>query len=73
MCDQLKENIPNVGIYLFNKADNSLKEMELTVHCIIGENFFFKDKVEDTTCATWVEDAVSGKVTSYGLGLLQHQ
>jgi len=47
--------------------------MELTVHCIIGENFFFKDKVEDTTCATWVEDAVLGKVASYGLGLLQHK
>ncbi len=72
-CDQLKENIPNVGIYLFNKADNSLKGMELTVHCIIGENFFFKDKLEDTTCATWVEDAVSGKVASYGLELLDNK
>lgn len=67
---QLQEQIPDVGIYVFDKIDKSLKDMGLTVHCIIGENFFYEDKIEDTTCVKWIQDALQGKVHSYGLELL---
>lgn len=70
MCKQMQELIPNSGIFAYEIPDYSNKEMNLTVHCIIGEKWFYKKEVEGITCVKWIEDALNQKVKSYGLKLL---
>lgn len=71
MCQQLKENIPNIGIFVFDTMDKGQEKLKLTTHCIIDEELFHTYEVDGVTCAKWVSDAVNGKVHSYGLGLLE--
>lgn len=70
MMGQVKETIPNAGMYFFHIPDKERKEMGLTIHCIIGEKVVHEHKVEGVTCAEWINNAVNGQVSSYGLDLL---
>lgn len=71
MCQQMKVLIPNAGIFAYEIMDKEHEDMNLTVHCIIGEKWFYEKEVEGATCMKWIEDALNQKVRSYGLDLLE--
>ena len=68
MVKGLKENIPEIGIYIWNHAEDA--ETRNTQHTIISSNAF--DKLEDgVSVADWIYAAVNGDVQSHGLALLE--
>ncbi|MBR2671811.1 MAG: pectin acetylesterase [Oscillospiraceae bacterium] len=68
MVKGLQENIPEIGIYIWNHAEDA--ETRNTQHTIISSNVF--DKLEDdVSVADWIYAAVNGDVQSHGLALLQ--
>lgn len=68
MVHDLKKNIPNIGIYIWNYAED--KETHNTQHTIISANAF--DKLNgEKSIADWIYDAVNGEVYTYGLELLE--
>ncbi|MBR3001323.1 MAG: pectin acetylesterase [Oscillospiraceae bacterium] len=68
MVKGLQENIPGVGIYIWNHAEDA--ESHNTQHTIISSNVF--DKLEDgVSIADWIYAAVNGEVQSHGLALLE--
>lgn len=67
MVAGLQENIPGVGIYIWNYGEDP--ETHNTQHTIISSNVF--DKLEDgVSVADWIYAAVNGDVQSHGLSLL---
>ena len=67
MVAGLQENIPGVGIYIWNYGEDP--ETHNTQHTIISSNVF--DKLEDgVSVADWIYAAVNGDVQSHGLTLL---
>ena len=68
MVKDLQENIPGIGIYIWNHAEDA--ETHNTQHTIISSNVF--DKLEDgVSIADWIYAAVNGDVQSHGLALLE--
>ena len=68
MVKGLQENIPGIGIYIWNHAEDA--ETHNTQHTIISGNAF--DKLEDgVSVADWIYAAVNGEVQSHGLALLE--
>ena len=68
MVAGLQENIPGVGIYIWNYGEDP--EPHNTQHTIISSNVF--DKLEDgVSVADWIYAAVNGDVQSHGLALLE--
>lgn len=70
MVADLQENVPGCGIYIWD--EETQKEGHLTVHTATGTKIYFDKRGEDPSIADWLEDAVNGKVESYGLELLNH-
>lgn len=70
MVADLQENIPGCGIYIWD--EETQKEGHLTVHTATGTKIYFDKRGEDPSIADWLEDAMNGKVESYGLELLNH-
>lgn len=70
MVADLQGNIPGCGIYIWD--EETQKEGHLTVHTATGTKIYFDKRGEDPSIADWLEDAVNGKVESYGLELLNH-
>ncbi len=67
MVNDLQNNIPDVGIYIWNYNQDS--NTGNTQHTIISSNLF--DKLEDgISVGEWIMNAVNGNVTSHGLHLL---
>ena len=68
MVDDLQNNIPGIGIYIWNYDQDS--STGNTQHTIISSNLF--DKLEDDiSVAEWIIAAVDGDVSSHGLHLLE--
>ncbi len=68
MVKGLQENIPGIGIYIWNHAEDA--ESHNTQHTIISSNVF--DKLEDgVSVADWIYAAVNGDVQSHGLAWLE--
>ena len=68
MVDDLQNNIPGIGIYIWNYNQDS--GTGNTQHTIISSNLF--DKLEDDiSVAEWIIAAVDGDVSSHGLHLLE--
>ena len=68
MVDDLQNNIPGIGIYIWNYNQDS--GTGNTQHTIISSNLF--DKLEDDiSVAEWIIVAVDGDVSSHGLHLLE--
>ena len=68
MVKGLQENIPGIGIYIWNHAEDT--KTHNTQHTIISSNVF--DKLEDgISVADWIFAAVNGDVKSHGLALLE--
>lgn len=70
MVADLQENVPGCGIYIWD--EETQKDGHLTVHTATGTKIYFDKRGEDPSIADWLEDAVNGKVESYGLELLNH-
>ena len=68
MVADLQENIPGVGIYIWNYSEDA--ETHNTQHTIISSNVF--DALEDgVSVADWICAAVNGDVQTHGLELLE--
>ena len=72
MVAQLRENIPSVGIYLFDRMPYSwLPWMSrLTQHTILETQGAFWDITAGRSAIDWLWDAVEGRTEVLGLGLL---
>ncbi len=67
MVKGLQENIPDVGIYIWNFGED--EDTHNTQHTIISSNVF--DKLgNDRSVGEWIFDAVNDDVRTYGLELL---
>ena len=71
MMEEVRESLPNAGIYIFDIPDKAQKKNGLTTHCIIAEKPFLTYQNEGVSCAKWVTDALDGNVKCYGLSLLE--
>lgn len=70
MVTALQDNIPNVGIYIWNNGEDA--DTHNTQHTIISSNVF--DKLgNDRSVGEWIFDAVNGDVRTYGLELLDKE
>ena len=67
---ELKEKVPGIGMFFFDKVDKQQKDKRLTIHCIIGDKDVYEYAIEDKTVMQWMEDALKGRIESYGIGLL---
>lgn len=67
---ELKEKIPDIGMFFFDKVDKQQRDKGLTVHCIIGGKDVYEYAIEDKTVMQWIADALKGRIESYGIGLL---
>jgi len=64
----MQRDIPGCGIFLWD--DLILDEKKnLTLHTINSGDEFFKDRSGNGSIAQWVQNAVNGKIESFGLGL----
>ena len=67
MVGGLQKNIPGVGIYIWNHAEDA--QTRNTQHTIISSNVF--DNLEDgVSVADWIFSVVNGDIRSHGLSLL---
>lgn len=73
LCGEMREKVPGIGLYWFDKPDRKMKDKNLTVHCMIGEKAVYEYAVEGKTAIKWIWDAVSGHVKSYGVSLLNEK
>lgn len=62
LCEELREKIPEIGLYIFDKLDKKQKSSKLTIHCIIGEKDVYEHITDGKTAIEWIENAVNGKV-----------
>ena len=70
MVTALRENIPNVGIYIWSYKEDA--DTHNTQHTIISSNIF--DRLgNDRSVGEWIFDAVNGDVRTYGLELLDKE
>ena len=67
---ELKEKVPGIGMFFFDKVDKQQKDKGLTIHCIIGDKDVYEYVTEEKTVMQWMEDALEDQVKSYGIGLL---
>ncbi len=71
MCLQLKDAIPHIGLFIFDKpATGALKGMDLTIHCIPFAKGH-QPLVGAVSPMSWLWNAVCGKVETFGLELLE--
>lgn len=70
MCAALREQIPSVGLYVFDKPDPQQKKLELSVHCMIADSTVHEYPMENVTGAKWIHQAFEGKIMQIGLHLL---
>lgn len=72
MCGQLREKIPNVGIYISDNitGDPQFDSLGLTCHCFLEGESFFDNKVDDKSVCEWLWNAMNGKIEHIGLRLL---
>lgn len=67
-CQQMMENIPNAGIYIFTgPMDASGYDESLTLHCALNNPFVFDHKEEGKTPCDWALNAMKGKIERIGL------
>lgn len=71
MADQVEKSLPGAGMYFFDIPDKQQKNMDLTIHCILGEKCVYENKTEGVACAQWLADAVNGTIRTCGRGLLK--
>ena len=65
---QLQDSIPSCGIFLWDDVITQPEEA-LTQHTILLTSKFFTDRSGNGSFSKWIDDAVRGKVNSYGIDL----
>lgn len=72
MCARLMEQIPTVGLYIFQRpwSEKGYEDMELTEHCFLNSAIMYEERVEGKTPCEWIQDAIEDRVEQIGLGLL---
>jgi len=68
----MQQDIPGCGIFIWDDIVVDEKT-RLTAHTISSGEEFFKDRSGNGSVAQWLENAVNGKIESFGLELLQPQ
>lgn len=68
MVSDMHKQIPGSGVYIWDKETQA--DGRLTVHTAAGTKIFFDRKSRNPSIAQWLENAVNGKVQSFGLQLL---
>lgn len=68
MVSDMHKQIPGSGVYIWDKETQA--DGHLTVHTAAGTKIFFDRKSRNPSIAQWLENAVNGKVQSFGLQLL---
>lgn len=73
MVRRLRENVPSIGIYLFDRLPFSIRpnQLLLTQHTILETRNVFWRLTDQIPVAYWLEQAVSGDVKSIGEKLLR--
>jgi len=73
MVQKLRERVPTIGIYLFDRLPFSIRPNQflLTQHTILETRTVFWRLTDRTPVIFWLDRAVSGDVTSLGLQLLR--
>lgn len=66
----LREKIPNVALYIFDKPHPEIPNMNLTEHCFLSADFMFDYKQDGVSMIDWAYNAVEGKPQQVGLRLL---
>ncbi len=71
MVDEIKKNIPNSAIYIWDGIEYGEKGMDLTQHTIINIPTVYKEEFGNRkTVADWIMDAINGTLQNYGENLL---
>lgn len=74
MIQDLQNNIPNIGIYIWDGLLYDNGKTNLTQHTIIcGPQFYNKRFSNNKSIADWIVDAINGDVKSYGLDLVDKE
>lgn len=68
MVSDMQKQIPGCGIYIWD--EESQADGHLTVHTAAGTKIFFDSKNRNPSIVQWLENAVNGKVESFGMELL---
>ena len=61
----MQKQIPGCGIYIWD--EESQADGHLTVHTAAGTKIFFDSKSRNPSIAQWLENAINGKVESFGI------
>ena len=74
MIRELQENVPDIGIYLFDflPYSDQPEQRFLTQHTILVMEPFFWPMTDQVRPADWLMDAVSGTVSSHGTELYEN-
>lgn len=67
----LQENIPGVGLFIFDTPFQQVPEAKLTVHTVTMDKAVFTTKSDGITAAQWAFDGVNGNRKQLGLHLLE--
>ena len=72
MIGELREKVPGIGIYLFDKLPFSIRPHQffLTQHTILETNTAFWPLTDRVSVIHWLDSAIGGDVRSHGLYLL---
>ena len=65
MVSGMQKQIPGCGIYIWD--EESQADGHLTVHTAAGTKIFFDSKSRNPSIAQWLENAINGKVESFGI------
>lgn len=72
MVEQMEEQIPNCGLYIFDSPYSDKKgEETLTVHTVLLSDLAFDRFVNGKSVSEWIVDAMNGEINNYGLELLE--
>ena len=71
-CEGFRKNIPEGGLFIWDGFPAAGQDATLTHHCIELSGQFFTDMRGHGNFATWMNDAVEGRVHTYGLELLDN-
>ena len=69
MCREVIQDIPEIGLYTFtHKMDApGYDEDELTLHCLLNNEFMYEHSENGKTACEWLWNAVNGTVEQIGL------
>ena len=68
---EMKETVPQAQFYITDCPEKKQKETGLTKHCLLQDPVFYDYRIEGTSCAQWIKEAIFGKQENIGMKLLE--